>query len=113
MRKLRVTDKPAGGVDILRHIFTLRRQPALRWTPAGIEARLGGEWVRLARAREVIREAGVFGELAERGIPYGWLLVPDPRRTGAGAEGLGSAVWKWAGRRNLDGAARDPTPTPR
>ncbi len=111
MRKRQVTDRRAEGTDILRHILALREQPALRWTPAGIEARLGGEWVRLARAREVVREAGVFGELAERGVPYGWLLVPDPRRAIVSTEELGSAAWKWARRRHLDGAVRDPAAT--
>jgi len=111
MREQQATARRAEGAEILRHILTLREQPDLRWTPAGIEARLGGEWVRLATARAVVREAGVFGELAERGVPYGWLLVPDPRRAVVRTKALGSAGWKWAGRRHLDSALRDPAAT--
>ncbi|MCC6861509.1 MAG: hypothetical protein IT158_23270 [Bryobacterales bacterium] len=96
--------------EILRRILALRNQPPLRWTPAGLEVRLAGDWVRLEAARDAVRRAGLFRQLVDRRIPYGWLLVPDSQRAGLHRE-IRSA-WKWAGRRHRDGAACYPSATP-
>ncbi len=65
--------------DILKTLRDLQQVPSLKVGPGGeIRARLGENFVPLARVREVAGRPEILESLQKLQVPLDWLAIPDP-----------------------------------